>query len=313
MSVVCVLCRGMISFKAGDKTSFESHLQHHHQAYFDLDLLLALSFITEHERREFLKTIAVGHSKRVDIKSDIFTGLETGDTTAGSDFSLEDNEKIYGVPEPVVSCSQCPRTFMNLFSLRRHEHLHRERNFSCEVCGDRFSFLEDLKAHRDDHEEFRKINLSDEMYVAKDNSDTPVDTTQNNESQPPDQKIGSSYVRCKICLKVMKRESYQEHKTCHRDDKKHQCGFCKSKFRKEQLVRHVRRCQKKNASKSSLLSFREEIHSYSCSTCSINFPNEDMLRDHLALHFPNGLKQHIASQSSNPMKDHQESYYIPMK
>ena len=49
-AVVCLLCRGMISFKAGDAARFRSHLQHEHEAYFGLDVLLALSFVMEDER-----------------------------------------------------------------------------------------------------------------------------------------------------------------------------------------------------------------------------------------------------------------------
>ena len=166
VSVACVLCRGMIYFKAGDRETFQSPLHHHHQAYFGLDLLLAVSFITEGERRALVKSIA-GQNKRVD-KTDatnVLTGSETRDTSTASDFSFEDNEKIYGVPEPVLNCSQCPRTFINIFSLRRHENLHTERNYSCESCGQRFSFLEDLRLHRDIHnsrvddDEFKKTNF----------------------------------------------------------------------------------------------------------------------------------------------------------
>ena len=203
-TVVCVLCRGMISFKAGDKARFESHLQHEHEAYFGLDLLLAVSFIREDERKALVRAIAVGYNKssrpgqRVDIKAALtanrkdktktFPSFDGGDQTTVSDRSFEDNEKIYGVPESVLNCSKCPRTFINIFSLRRHENLHREQNYSCDKCGERFSFLEDLKAHRVVHlshihdEESKKSNLSDEMYVAKDNPDTPADSTHNNDS-----------------------------------------------------------------------------------------------------------------------------------
>ena len=78
-TVVCVLCRGMISFKSGDKTRFQSHLQHEHEAYFGLDLLLAVSFIREDERKALVKAITVRYKKssqpcrRVDIKAVLST------------------------------------------------------------------------------------------------------------------------------------------------------------------------------------------------------------------------------------------------
>ena len=331
-TVVCVLCRGMIKFQSGDKTRFESHLQHEHGAYFALDVLLAVSFIREDERKALVKAIAVGYNKnsqparRVDIKaaltsnrtertSQAFTSFESGDT-ASSDCSFQDNDKIYGVPEPVLNCSQCPRTFINVFSLRRHENLHREQNYSCNKCGQRFSFLEDLKAHKSVHHEERSFN--EDMYVAKDCSETPAaptaavggDWTRNNESQSAEHQ--NSYVRCKICLKVMKRDSYPEHKSQHKD-LKNQCSFCGCKFLKQdQLLKHLQRCKRNNLSKTSLLNYTN-LQLHTCEVCGKTFQSEDNLRAHQALHYqkkkPNSYQ---ADDVEDNQEDNQENYYIPM-
>ena len=332
-TVVCLLCRGMISFKSGDKARFESHLQHEHEAYFGLDVLLAVSFIREDERKALVKAIAVGYNqssqpgRRVDIKavlssnrkgrtSKTFASFESGDT-GSSDCSFEDNDKIYGVPEPVLNCAQCPRTFINIFSLRRHENLHREQNYSCNKCGQRFSFLEDLKAHKSVHEE---RSFSEDMYVAKDCFETPAaaDWTRNNESQATEHQ--NSYVRCKICLKVMKKDSYPEHKA-HHNDLKNQCRFCSRKFLKqEQLMKHLQRCQRNHISKTSLLSYTNLQRTHSCQVCAKNFQSEDNLKSHQALHYPvqepTSYKENVSDLSADDVVsnkgDDQENYYIPM-
>ena len=340
--MVCLLCRGMISFKSGDKARFESHLQHEHEAYFGLDVLLAVSFIREDERKALVKAIAVGYSqssqpgRRVDIKAALtsnrkertnktFTTFESGDT-ASSDCSFEDNDKIYGVPEPVLNCVQCPRTFINIFSLRRHENLHREQNYSCNKCGQRFSFLEDLKAHKSVHQIHQnhldeERSFSEDMYVAKDCSETPAasgDWTRNNESQATEHQ--NSYVRCKICLKVMKKDSYPEHKAHHKDSK-NQCRFCSCKFRKqEQLMKHLQRCPRNNLSKTSLLSYINLQKTYTCQVCAKSFQSEDNLKGHLALHYPvkkptskrENVSDHSVDDEEDNQENNQENYYIPM-
>ena len=44
----------------GDKTRFESHLQHEHEAYFGLDVLLAVSFMRDEEQRTIVKCMSTG-------------------------------------------------------------------------------------------------------------------------------------------------------------------------------------------------------------------------------------------------------------
>ena len=340
---MCVLCRGMISFKAGDRARFESHLQHEHEAYFGLDVLLAVSFIREDERKALVKAIAVGYKqssqpgRRIDIKATLtsnraertsktFTSFESGDT-ASSDCSFQDNDKIYGVPEPVLNCAQCPRTFINIFSLRRHENLHREQNYSCNKCGQRFSFLEDLKAHKSVHQinnVEEEPSFSEDMYVAKDCSETPAadgNWGRNNESQAREHQ--NSYVRCKICLKVMKRDSYPGHKAHHKDSK-NQCSLCGTKFRKQdQLLRHLQRCQRNNLSKTSLLSYTNLQITHTCQVCAKTFQSWDNLKSHLDIHHPVEKTMSCAeisyqakvSELSDLQDDNQadkENYYIPM-
>ena len=297
-TVVCLLCRGMISFKAGDKARFESHLQHEHEAYFGLDVLLAVSFMREEERRALVRSVASGYvdkAKRTDLREaldklrpvdSVYYVRDTSDV--GSDYSIEDNDKIYGIPEPILKCAKCSRTFINRTSLRRHESQHFEQNYSCNECGERFSFLEDLKIHRLSHRD------DSNMYVYKD-EDTTDTTNGGNSSRSNESAVTgrSGYVRCKFCLKILKRENYLTHKLMHKEEKRAICMICNTKFRSnEYLKRHVQKVHKSNFNTSLRLHKREIFQSKN----SLNFDTT-----------PNNANNADALGGLN------ETQYLPMK
>ena len=226
-------------------------------------------------------------AQRVDIKSALDGLIEVSSnlSDASSDFSVDDNDRIYGVPEPILKCNKCSRTFINIISLKRHEKLHIEQNFSCNECGKRFSFLEDLKLHKQSHQSDISQE-DDDMYVIKDSDEIVENDTVNSSN--------SVYVRCKLCLKVMKKESYLSHKMMHRKERKIVCNFCSSKFRKQDHLRkHMMKVHNRSSdSSTSLNSFLNETVSL-CTTCNKTFQNESNLTAHMQVHFPQGFKQHI--------------------
>ena len=52
--VTCILCRGSVSVRRGDKTRFFSHISHDHEVHHDLELLFALSFMTDSEKEKVI-------------------------------------------------------------------------------------------------------------------------------------------------------------------------------------------------------------------------------------------------------------------
>ena len=323
-TVVCLLCRGMISFKSGDKTRFESHLQHEHEAYFGLDIMLAISFIREDERRAVVKSVSSGfkdRTSRIDLRCAIeqyFNSSSIEDKSSNQNYSElfsdtsvdDDNDKIYGIPEPVLQCTKCSRTFINILSLKRHEEHHIEQNYSCHECGKRFSFLEDLKQHRKLHESnvTSATDDNDDMYVAKDEFDTFHSTTDDSRSSSKEK----GYVRCKLCLKIMTKESYSSHKAEHRSERKISCSICSEKFRKlEHLKKHVMKNHRRNnISTASLNSnFLEQTHK--CTICNKQFQTESNLEVHMNVHFPLGFKQHLPK--TTPMNSIQTCTYCSGK
>ena len=68
-SVKCILCRGLVIYKEGDKSRFFAHLQNEHGAFFDYDFLLASSLMDDYEKAEIVKKL----EKPVDVCTDSVT------------------------------------------------------------------------------------------------------------------------------------------------------------------------------------------------------------------------------------------------
>ena len=56
-TVRCLLCRGLILYKNGDNTRFTAHLANEHAAFFDINYLLASSFMDEKQKNGILDLI----------------------------------------------------------------------------------------------------------------------------------------------------------------------------------------------------------------------------------------------------------------
>ena len=59
-TVCCLLCRGTIIYKDGDKTRFKAHMNNEHGAFFDLDYLLASSMMEQDQKDTVARTIKPG-------------------------------------------------------------------------------------------------------------------------------------------------------------------------------------------------------------------------------------------------------------
>lgn len=92
------------------------------------------------------------------------------------------------------------------------------------------------------------------ILLFQEEEDDVFPSTEENQNQEKDK----SYVRCKVCQKVMRRKSYQQvskeikisipflcvqHKQKHDgEDRKFGCSYCETKFRKsEHLQEHMKR------------------------------------------------------------------------
>ena len=56
-SVLCLLCRGAINLKSGDLGRFKSHLESVHDAQYDMELIISLTFLEGGEKDGFVENI----------------------------------------------------------------------------------------------------------------------------------------------------------------------------------------------------------------------------------------------------------------
>ena len=56
-TIKCILCRGTVSYKDGDKKRFRSHLNNEHGAYYDVDFLLACSLMDDQQKENVRKSV----------------------------------------------------------------------------------------------------------------------------------------------------------------------------------------------------------------------------------------------------------------
>ena len=57
-TVCCMLCRGVVAYRAGDSARFTAHMHHEHGAYFDMEFLLAACLMNEEEREAVRSVMA---------------------------------------------------------------------------------------------------------------------------------------------------------------------------------------------------------------------------------------------------------------
>ena len=54
--MTCLLCRGLISFKARDQTRFLDHMKQEHNVRYDFNVLLVATLFSEAEKTDIVET-----------------------------------------------------------------------------------------------------------------------------------------------------------------------------------------------------------------------------------------------------------------
>ena len=87
-TIVCILCKGWVSAKKGDKTRFFHHISNDHEVHHDMDLLFSLSHLQEKDKdviAESVNAILKGDKNKNDICGD--------DSTVGESV-YDDNDDV---------------------------------------------------------------------------------------------------------------------------------------------------------------------------------------------------------------------------
>jgi len=123
-TVCCLLCRGAVIFKGGDRTRFVSHMQDNHGAFFELDYLLASCLMGEGERQEVSARLPRLQALPQFEPDHTFATEQqpTAPVTPGpapGEFSVQENSTIESKPKP-YSCPNCSKSFVSLKRFENH-------------------------------------------------------------------------------------------------------------------------------------------------------------------------------------------------
>lgn len=229
------------------------------------------------ERKEMQKTSNMGDNDDDDNDSDFESGL---------DWPMDSHE-----------CTTCKKRYSTKKSLLRHQLLHEEPNFECDICNVKFYRKDKLKAHYDkcsekNPDQVRKCNICGDSFenneILREHRAKHVtegilteedlrDIEPKSEEKKPGEKIGRKRrtdivgLECTECNKqYTSRKGLLRHIQVH-EGKKYLCDICPKKFyRREHLKIHVAK--------------HNMIKPYKCTRCTKRFIKEEQLNNHLPKH-----------------------------
>lgn len=217
---------------------------------------------------------------------DINTDEDDDDFDNSMDWPMDNHE-----------CTACKKRYSTKKSLLRHQLLHEEPNFECDICNVKFYRKDKLKAHYDkcsekNPDQVRKCNICGDIFenheILLEHRSKHVDEgilTEEDlrelEPTPEERKSGEKIARkrrtdivgleCTECNKqYTSRKGLLRHIQVH-EGKKYLCDICPKKFyRREHLKIHVAK--------------HNMIKPYKCTRCSKRFIKEEQLTLHLTKH-----------------------------
>jgi len=113
-TIVCFLCKGIVSYKNKDSAKFEKHMNNEHMAYFGIEYLLAGCTMSEEERLAVKDVI----KDRIepDSESDKNTTLEED----AEEVKPKKVNKKVEIKAARFQCSDCPISFTMANNLEEH-------------------------------------------------------------------------------------------------------------------------------------------------------------------------------------------------
>ncbi|XP_008556329.1 zinc finger protein 160 isoform X1 [Microplitis demolitor] len=220
-----------------------------------------------------------------DINDDDDDDDDDNDFDGGLDWPMDNHE-----------CSTCKKRYSTKKSLLRHQLLHEEPNFECDICNVKFYRKDKLKAHYDKCSEknpnqVRKCNICGDTFenndILREHRSKHVDEGILTEEDLKDLEPGSEDrkgekiarkrrtdivgLECTECNKqYTSRKGLLRHIQVH-EGKKYLCDICPKKFyRREHLKIHVAK--------------HNMIKPHKCPRCSKRFMKEEQLSAHLTKH-----------------------------
>ncbi|XP_033220205.1 zinc finger protein 91-like isoform X2 [Belonocnema kinseyi] len=209
----------------------------------------------------------------------------------------DDFESGLDWPMDTHECPTCKKRYSTKKSLLRHQLLHEEPNFECDICNVKFYRKDKLKSHYDkcsekNPDQVRKCNICGDSFenneILREHRAKHVtegilteEDLREIEPRPEERRSGEKVARkrrtdivgleCTECNKqYTSRKGLLRHIQVH-EGKKYLCDICPKKFyRREHLKIHVAK--------------HNMIKPYKCNRCTKRFIKEEQLTNHLSKH-----------------------------
>ncbi|OXU23554.1 hypothetical protein TSAR_013204 [Trichomalopsis sarcophagae] len=199
-------------------------------------------------------------------------------------------------PMDTHECPTCKKCYSTKKSLLRHQLLHEEPNFECDICNVKFYRKDKLKAHYDkcsekNPDQVRKCNICGDTFenndILKEHRAKHVmegilteEDLREIEPRPEDRNAEKTTrkrrtdivgLECTECNKrYTSRKGLLRHIQVH-EGKKYLCDICPKKFyRREHLKIHVAK--------------HNMVKPYKCPRCTKRFIKEEQLNNHITKH-----------------------------
>ena len=322
-SLTCILCRATISIRKGDKARFFSHISHDHEVHYDMDLLYALSYMTDNEKETVIKIM----DKRLTATEEDHTKTETEIETISLDESVvpdtsAEHEEIVA-PATDISVTEkvekkpsrlkCPKCELMLSrkTLKVHMKLkHKSRQVqggqsSCKFC-DKMMRRDSLARHlrrvhgstKQEHDSLARREAAPEAateFSTKIKTEVLNEVVEGHETAENKVKSNEKKRFCKICFKSVRISSYPRHLKEKHSGIVNRCKLCQIRIvRKENIKKHLETCHKEDR---HLLddqlnpTFSKADCKYECSECQVKFITQSVLECHVAKSHGTGKEQ----------------------
>lgn len=201
-----------------------------------------------------------------------------------------------------MKCGQCEKVFANLRYLKRHESVHEENSFTCDLCGKRYKCNQNFKAHLKTH----KKDYVKEMFPC--DSCKKSYTTSNSlerHKKLEHQGVKKNFL-CQTCGKSFtSKYTMQQHLNVHTGQRPYVCNICGKDFTYKWALSDHKRIHEKTKSyvcdfpscnkafiQRSALQIHKRIHKatkdFVCDECGRGFTQKQALERHVQSH--KGLK-----------------------
>jgi len=184
-SVLCLLCRGAINLKSGDLGRFKSHLESVHDAQYDMELIISLTFLEGGEKDGFVENIY----PRI---KDFFKSIKHNVGT----YSVE---KL-GIEKRLLEDEEEEHQELNPRKKMRREE--EKPKVAEKIDADKFS--------EDDLDE-SIVDIAENDYI----SDEESDVSDNDEDQVEVSPAKAILSHCDLCQLSLPPSSFQAHMELH--------------------------------------------------------------------------------------------------